>query len=144
MVVVVAAAAGLGASGGVLACTCSLDLGGGVPSSLVCLLSRRLFTFRLFIFLFCGGAPSLFEDSCLHLAQVVLTPCYVGLTLLRYCFSVTPALLLAWWSLIIDLLSLAIAYIYIPIYLARHTLLGVVWIYWTIHCYVLAYDHLLT
>ena len=64
--------------------------------------------------------------------------------MLRYCFLVAPTLLLAWWSLIIGLLSLAIAYIYIPIYLARHTLLGAVWIYQTIHCYVLAYDHLLT
>ena len=107
----------------------ALALGVGVPSSHVCLVSRRLFTFRLFIFLFCGGAPSLFKDSCLHLAQVLLTPCYIGITLLRYCFSDTPALLLAWWSLIIGLLSLAISYIYIPIYLARYTLLGVVWIY---------------
>ena len=81
---VVAAASHLGASGGVAACHCGLDLGGGVLSSLVCLLSRRLFTFRLFIFLFCGGAPSLFEDSYLHLAQVLLTPCYGGITLLRY------------------------------------------------------------
>ena len=115
--------------GGVLAWHCGLVLKVCVPSSLMCLLSERLFTFRLFIFLFCGGAPSLFKDSCLHLAQVLLTPCYIGITLLSYCFSDTPALLLAWWSLIIGLLSLAIAYIYIPIYLARHTLLGAVWIY---------------
>ena len=107
----------------------ALALGVNVLSSHVCLLNRRLFTFRLFIFLFCGGAPSLFKDSCLHLAQVLLTPCYGGITLLKYCFSATPALFLAWWSLIIGFLSLAIAYIYIPIYLARHTLLGVVWIY---------------
>ena len=110
-------------SGGVPTYTCSLVLGVGVPSSLVCLLSRRLFTFRLFIFLFYGGASSLFQDSCLHLAQVLLTPCYGGITLLRYCFPVTLALLLAWWSLIIGLLSLAIAHS------ARHTLLDAVWIY---------------
>ena len=108
----------LDASGGLLACACSLDRGGGVLSSLMCLLNRRLF-----IFLFCGGASSLFKDSCLHLAQVLLTPCYDGITLLKYCFLVTPALLLAWWSLIIGLLSLAIAHS------ARHTLLDAVWIY---------------
>ena len=40
-----AAAGVLGASGGLPACACSLDLGSGVSSSLVCLLSQRLFTF---------------------------------------------------------------------------------------------------
>ena len=123
LVVLEAAVGVLGALDGLPACACSLDCGGGVLSSLLCLLSQRLFTFRLFIFLFCGGAPSLFEDSCLHLAPVLLTHCYGGITLLRYYFSVTPALLLAWWSLIIGLLSLAIAHS------ARHTLLGAVWIY---------------
>ena len=69
-------------SGGLLAVVAGVPVSlGGVPawhygrvlvvallSSLVCLLSWRLFTFQLFIFLFCGGAPSLLEDSCLHLA----------------------------------------------------------------------------
>ena len=83
---------------------------------LTCVLAQPE-TLHLPLHLSCGSASSLFEGSCPHLAQVISTPCYSGHTLLRYCSLVTPTLPQVWWSLVIDYLSLAIAIIYIPIYI---------------------------
>ena len=91
-----------------------------VDSSLLKLLTCVLAqpeTLHLPLHLSCGSASSLYEGSYSHLAQVVFTPCYSGHTLLRYCSLLTPTLPQVWWSLVIDYLSLAIAIIYIPIYI---------------------------